>query len=67
MKISADLTNEEVEAFNQYKEKNGFESSYKAIKNWIKEIRFNQEKIEEVKEVVIIKSEYEKLLNELKD
>ena len=65
MKISADLTSEELEVFNQYKEANGFESSYKAIKEWIKDLRFNQEKKEEIKEIE--KSETEKLLDKLKD
>jgi len=66
MKIQADLTSEELEAFNQYKEENNFETTYKAIKNWIKEIRFNQEIKEEIKEVPI-KSEFEKLIDIIKD
>ena len=66
MKIQGDLNEEESSIFNQYKEENNFETNYKAIKSWIKDIRFNQERKEEIKEVPI-KSEFEKLIDIIKD
>jgi hypothetical protein len=63
--INTNLDDEELGMLIRYKEENNLQSNYAAIRNLVKEIKFNQEKKEEIK--VPIKSEFEKLIDIIKD
>ena len=62
--INTNLDDEELGMLIRYKEENNLQSNYAAIRNLVKEIKFNQEK-KEVKEES--KSELRILLDKLKD
>jgi hypothetical protein len=63
--INTNLDDEELGMLIRYKEENNLQSNYAAIRNLVKEIKFNQEKKEEIK--VPIKSEFQKLIDIIKD
>ena len=65
--INTNLDDEELGMLIRYKEENNLQSNYAAIRNLVKEIKFNQEIKQEVKQVPIIKNGKEKLIDILKD
>jgi len=63
--INTNLDDEELAMLIRYKEENNLQSNYAAIRNLVKEIKFNQKIKQEVKEES--KSELRILIDKLKD